>query len=64
MHEDALQKIEEQALRQTEMQLQEKEIELQKRKLENEELKRAQNLKLAKIWNEIRKVEKTPGFRI
>ena len=49
MHEDVLQKIEEQILWQTEMQLQEKEIELQKKKLENEELKRAQNLKLAKI---------------
>ena len=58
MHEDALQKIEKQALRQTEMQLQEKEIELQKRKLENEELKRAQDLKLAKLKMEIEKIKR------
>ena len=62
VHEDALQKIEEQALRQTEMQLQEKEIELQKRKLENEELKRAQDLKLAKLKMEIEKLKRDHDF--
>ena len=64
MHEDVLQKIEEQALRQTEMELQEKEIELQKRKLENEELKRAQDLKLAKLKMEIEKMKRGQDLEI
>ena len=64
MDESVLQKIEEQAIRQTEMQLREKEIELQKRELENEELKRAQNLKLKKLEMEIEMLKREKDLEI
>ena len=64
MHENVLQKIEEQALRQTEMQLREKEIELQKRELENEERKRAQDLKLSKLEMEFERLKRDKDLEI
>ena len=59
-----MQKIEEQALRQTEMQLREKEIELEKRELENEERERAQDLKLAKLEMEFEKLKRDKDLEI